>query len=102
MQFCPKCGSILIQKRKNYGCPNCNYTTKDKIKIESKEKFGEKQKVNVIKDKDVDVLPTVEAECSKCGHKEAHFWTSQTRSGDEAETKFFRCKKCRHTWREYK
>ena len=102
MQFCPRCGSVLIQKKKNFGCPHCNYTTKEKLKIEVKEKLGEKQKISVIKDKDVDVLPTVEAECAKCGNKEAHFWTSQTRSGDEAETKFFRCKKCRHTWREYR
>ena len=38
----------------------------------------------------------------KCDHKEAWFWTSQTRAGDEAETKFFKCTKCRHTWREYR
>ena len=91
MQFCPKCGAILVQKRKNYGCPRCNYTTKEKVKIQIREKIGEKQKVAVIKDKDVDVLPKVEAECSKCGNKYAYFWTSQTRSGDEAETKFYRC-----------
>lgn len=66
------------------------------------EKIAEKQQVAVIKDKDVDVLPTVAAECKKCGHKEAHFWTSQTRGSDETETRFFRCKKCRTTWREYK
>jgi len=102
MQFCPRCGSILVQKRKNFGCPRCSYTTKDKIKIEHRENIGEKQKVSVVKDKDLDVLPTVEEECPKCGNKEAHFWTSQTRAGDEAETKFFRCKKCKHTWREYK
>jgi len=101
MQFCPRCGSILVQKRKNFGCPRCNYTTKEKVKIESKEKLEEKKQVIVISDKDVDVLPSVEAACKKCGNNQAHFWTSQTRSGDEAETKFFRCKKCRHTWREY-
>jgi len=102
MEFCPRCGSILVQKTKNYGCPRCSYTTKDKVKLEVTEKLGEKQKIAVIKDTDIDVLPTVEQTCKKCGHKYAHFWTSQTRSGDEAETKFFRCKKCRHTWREYK
>ena len=102
MQFCPKCGSILVQKRKNFGCPNCSYTTKEKIKISIREKLGEKQKIAVIKDQDVDVLPTVKTDCPKCKHDKAHFWTSQTRSGDEAETKFYRCKKCRHTWREYK
>ena len=102
MQFCPKCGAILIKKRKNYGCPRCNYASKDNIKIEAKEKIGKKHEVGVVKEKDIDVMPVVEETCPKCGNKEAYFWTTQTRSGDEAETRFFRCKKCNHTWREYK
>ena len=101
MQFCPKCGSILIQRRKNFGCPRCSFTTKEKLNLKIGEKFGEKKKVDVLKESDVDVLPTVEQSCSKCGHKFAHFWTMQTRSADESETRFFRCKKCKHTWREY-
>ena len=102
MQFCPRCGSILIQKRKNYGCPRCPYTTKEKPKLSATEKIGEKQKIAVVKEDELDTLPIVEEECPKCRAKQAYFWTSQTRSGDEAETKFFRCKKCSHTWREYK
>ena len=102
MLFCPKCGSVLVKKRKNFGCPRCGYTTQEKIKIEHTEKFGEKQRIEVIKDKDIDILPVIEEECPKCKNKKAYFWTSQTRSGDEAETKFFRCTKCGHTWREYK
>ncbi len=102
MQFCPKCGSILIQKRKNFGCARCNYATKDKVKLVAKEVMKDKEEISVVKEKDMDVLPTVDAECKKCKHLYAHFWTSQTRSGDEAETKFFRCKKCSNTWREYK
>lgn len=102
MQFCPKCGSILVKKRVNFGCPRCNYTTSDKIDLKTSEKVDEHQEISVVKDKDVDVLPTVDEECPKCGHGFAHFWTSQTRSGDEAETKFFRCKKCKATWREYR
>jgi transcription factor S len=101
MEFCPKCGSVLVEKRKNYGCANCNYTTKGKIKIESNEKMKGRQEVGVIKDKDTDIFPVINAVCPKCGNKEAYFWTAQTRAGDEAETKFFRCTKCRHTWREY-
>jgi DNA-directed RNA polymerase subunit M len=84
------------------GCPRCSYTSKEKQKLEIKETMGEKQKIAVIKEKDVDTLPTVDEECPKCKNKAAYFWTSQTRSGDESETKFFRCKKCDHTWREYR
>jgi DNA-directed RNA polymerase subunit M len=102
MQFCPRCGGVLIQKTKNFGCSRCSYSTKEKVNLKTKEKVEEKQEISVIKEKEVDTLPTVEATCKKCKHTEAHFWTSQTRSSDEAETKFYRCKKCQHTWREYK
>jgi transcription factor S len=102
MEFCPKCGSVLEEKRKNFGCVRCGYTSKNKIKIESKEKIKEPQEIAVVKEKDTDVFPIVSANCPKCNHHEAYFWTSQTRSGDEAETRFFRCVKCKYTWREYK
>ncbi len=102
MEFCPKCGAILVQKRKNYGCPRCNYSSKDNIKIKSSESLGAKESVGVVKDKDADMLPEVEQKCPKCGHDKAGFWTSQTRAGDESETKFFKCKKCNNTWRDYK
>jgi transcription factor S len=101
MEFCPKCGSVLVEKRKKYGCANCSYTAKGKIKIESNEKMKKRQEVGVIKDKDTDIFPVINSVCPKCGNKEAYFWTAQTRAGDEAETKFFRCTKCKHTWREY-
>lgn len=101
MEFCPKCGSVLIEKRKNFGCVKCNYVAKGKIKIESTEQMKEIKATGVVREKDGNTMPTVAAICPKCGNKEAYFWTSQTRSADEAETRFFRCTKCRHTWREY-
>ena len=102
MEFCPKCGCVLIEKRKNFGCARCGYMAKGKVKIESSENMKEKKEVTVIKEKEINVMPVVFAVCPKCGHKEAYFWTSQTRSADEAETKFFKCTKCNHTWREYR
>ena len=102
MEFCPKCGAILIQKTKNFGCARCSYSTKERPNLKIKEKVEDKQEIAVMKEKEVDTLPTVEALCKKCKHTVAHFWTSQTRSSDEAETKFYRCVKCKHTWREYK
>jgi len=101
MEFCPKCGAVLIQKRKNYGCARCEYSTKDKFKIKTSEKIEEKSKVVVIK-KEMNTLPVVIERCKKCGNDKAYFWTIQTRAGDEAETKFFKCTKCDHTWREYR
>lgn len=102
MEFCPKCGSVLVEKRKNYGCLKCSYVAKGKVKIESTENIKELKKVAVIKEKDANIMPTVAETCQKCGNKEAYFWTSQTRSADESETKFFKCTKCKHTWRVYR
>ena len=102
MEFCPKCGSVLIPKNNRDACPRCRYSSKSKTKLKISEKIGEKNKINLVSEKDSEVYPTVEEECKKCGHKKVYFWTMQTRSTDEAETKFFKCVKCKFTWREYK
>jgi transcription factor S len=102
MEFCPKCGSVLVEKRKNFGCARCNYTAKGKVKIEASEKIKETGSIGVVKEKDIDVMPVTAATCPKCKNKEAYFWSSQTRAADESETRFFRCKKCAFTWREYR
>ncbi len=48
-----------------------------------------------------DTFPKMKADCPKCKNNEVWWWTEQTRAADEPETSFFRCTKCRHTWREY-
>jgi len=103
MQFCPKCGAILIQKRKNYGCPRCNYSSGEKIKISSSEKIKGKNEISILSEKESELsLPIVSEDCKKCSNNKSYFWTVQTRAGDEAETKFFKCTKCKTTWREYR
>jgi transcription factor S len=101
MEFCPKCGCVLTKKDKGAKCARCNYRTKEKLKISSSEKKEETKRIGVVKDKDTDVFPKVNAVCAKCGNREAYFWSAQTRSADEAETRFFKCTKCNNTWREY-
>lgn len=101
MQFCPKCGLILVQKRKRFVCPKCSYVAKDKVKLKTSEKMEEKQEIGVLKEKDSIVWPIVSLTCPKCGNTTAYFWSTQTRAADEAETRFFRCTKCKYTWREY-
>jgi transcription factor S len=103
MEFCPKCGSILIQKTKNAGCPRCDYSAKGKLKINSSEAITEKKTAApVIKGKEIDVNPIVNEECTKCANPKSYFWTVQTRASDESETKFFKCTKCGHTRRDYR
>ena len=101
MEFCPKCGAVLVQKRKNGGCIRCNYSAKGKVKLATSEKIEEKKEVAVIK-KETQTFPIITEKCKECGNDKAYFWAVQTRSGDEAETKFFKCTKCEHTWREYR
>ena len=105
MEFCPKCGAMLVQKKKNMGCPRCGYSGKSikgKSKITTSEKMREHEKIGIVSDKGEEPLPVVAFDCRKCGNERAYFWTVQTRSGDEAETKFFKCTKCNNTTREYR
>lgn len=103
MKFCPKCGSILLPKKQAgkylYNC-SCGYNAPVDEADTIKETVEEKKEIEVV-DEEVQTNPLVEAECDKCGHDKAYFWLEQTRSGDEAETKFYKCEKCKHIWREY-
>lgn len=102
MEFCPKCGAVLVKKKKNAGCPRCNYSSKEKIKLTTSEKPAKKTEIAIIHPKDTQTLPIVAEKCRECENEKAYFWTIQTRAGDEAETKFFKCTKCEHTWRQYR
>jgi DNA-directed RNA polymerase subunit M len=101
MMFCPKCGSIMIPRKGQFVCPRCSY----KIKGTGKkigEKVAEETKIEIISSEEAEHLPLdKEIICPKCRHKGAYHWEIQTRASDEPATRFFRCAKCRHTWREY-
>ena len=45
--------------------------------------------------------PITNEKCPKCGHGKAYYAMVQTRAADEPETKFFKCEKCKHRWRDY-
>ncbi len=103
--FCPKCGSILIPKKesnKRIMACSCGYKTTKIVTTTLKETMNEKEnKVEVVDKGKLQTLPKTRAKCPKCGNEEAYFWLVQTRAGDEPETKFLRCSKCSHTWRDY-
>jgi DNA-directed RNA polymerase subunit M len=52
-------------------------------------------------DEEIQTLPTTRVECPKCKNNLAEWWLLQTRKADESETRFYRCTKCKFTWREY-
>ena len=99
MEFCPKCGSILIKKKKNFGCSRCNYMTKGKIDMKIKEKINENTPVAVVNEKEAEIYPITDYKCEKCKNKKAYFWIRQMRSGDEPESKFYKCTKCKNVVR---
>ncbi|MBT7903244.1 transcription factor S [Candidatus Woesearchaeota archaeon] len=104
MLFCPKCGALLMPKkdgnRKIMAC-SCGYKSEHEMKprLSEKQKHDD-QEIEVV-DSEIEILPLTKADCDKCGCEDAYFWLVQTRSSDEPETKFLKCKNCKHTWRDY-
>ena len=113
VRFCPSCGSILYPMRSGgrivgFECRNCGY------KVDSEESAGYKFSVRIKHSPREKIIVVKEGEeaagmqllkgsvsCPKCGHDEVYFWMMQTRSADEPMTRFYRCARCKHTWREY-
>ncbi len=103
MEFCPKCGSIIMAtERGSFACAKCGYRPKGKVKIEASEKMQKTSPISVIKEKESEVNPIVDMKCPNCKNEKCYFWTLQTRASDESETKFYKCTKCEHTWRKYR
>ncbi len=102
MEFCPKCGAVLIVKVKNSVCPRCKYSKKGAVKLSTTEKVDERKEIAVVKKNLGATAPVVNEVCIKCGHGKAYFWMVQTRSSDESPTKFFKCVKCENTVRDYR
>jgi len=102
--FCPKCGSVLLPKKegnKKVIVCSCGYKSDNIELTKITETVTKKEKEVEVIEKEIEILPKTDAKCDKCGHKTAFFWTLQTRSGDEPETKFLKCEKCGNTWRDY-
>ena len=83
-------------------CAKCGVTTASTGPTSvSKAVTKETVIVDSVKDK-VDMLPTADYICEKCGNAKAFYFMRQTRSADEATTRFLECTKCGYKWREYR
>ena len=104
MMFCKKCSSIMMPQKaagKTVMKCSCGYKSSEVEHTEIKEvKKVVGNKENWVLENHDD-QPTVDAHCKKCSHSKAIFWEKQTRAADESPTRFFKCAKCGHTWREY-
>ncbi len=102
--FCPKCGALLVPKKvsgkKVMGC-SCGYSSKEKSETKITDDVSSSEPMVEVVEKDFEAMPLVDMECPKCKHKKSYFWEVQTRASDEPATKFYKCEKCKHIWRDY-
>jgi len=108
MEFCEKCGGLMIPKKSgSHVVLICRQCGKRKISKEKKFKMSvfsenKKSKIIVLDEKSkIDVLPKTSTPCPKCDNREAYWWMQQMRAADEPPTRFFKCTKCGNVWREY-
>jgi len=100
MEFCPECKSMMRPSEGALVCRKCGYKKeRDKPSIILKDSMKEKEEV--ILEAESTGMPTIRMKCPDCGNDTAYWWLRQLRSADEAEVRFFRCTKCKKTWREY-
>ena len=112
MEFCDVCGAMMqprkVGNKKQWVCPVCGAVkdaeagSEESLSFEIKHNDPEKGKMLILKDeKAIRTRPAKLMYCPKC-KKEVmvEYWELQTRSADEAPTRFFKCENG-HTWREY-
>ena len=105
MEFCPECGTLLVPEnvdgKKVLVCRTCGTSRdigKSRDKYVMSENMPDNDNVVVVKSEVIPYSKT-KADCKKCGNSEAYYYAVQTRSGDESETVFLTCTKCKHVWK---
>lgn len=87
----------MLPKEGKMKC-SCGYS-QEEARISDKKRS--KEKVIVVEEKRAETLPITGYDCRSCKNIKAYFWTLQTRSADEPETRFYKCTKCGTVHREY-
>ena len=101
--FCPSCKALLRPSENLLKCPKCSFTKEiEKKNQPPAPRTIEEDLQDVPVFSDLDTMPVDEhMRCPKCNNQGAYWHLRQTRAADEATTRFYRCTKCKHTWREY-
>ena len=105
MEFCPKCEVRLKNNDGLLSCPKCKYVKEKTDKLTKEKSEVANSEFLVMDESDLNqakgLESTIKIDCEKCHNQEGVCWSLQTRSADEPETKFYRCSKCKYTWRDY-
>ena len=91
----PDEGKMLCRR-----CGKKSYKAQLVVETEIKQEVEEIPVIDIEKQKKK--ISTIKEPCPRCGVKKAIWWMQQTRGVDEPATRFFKCIKCGHAWREYK
>ena len=105
MWFCPCCGNLIHIEISHAGgtthfrCLTSPFHKPITEKVSKKMKLTPKKVDDVLGGEDAmkNVDKTKET-CPECAHEWAFFRMQQTRSADEAATRFYTCEKCSHIW----
>jgi len=91
--------------KKGWYCKKCDkfFSDEKAKKTTISEKIEQKdEEIKVFGEDDSYIqYPITDVKCGKCGNKKAYWVLQQTRGGDEPQTKFLCCTKCKNKWREY-
>jgi len=104
LKFCPKCEVKLKKSVSGLQCSKCGYAEGQEVKETKKITNEEEPDFSLLAfegNEGEESYSTIKMDCAKCGHDEAVWWMFQTRSADEPTTRFYRCSKCKYTWRDY-
>jgi len=104
MEFCKKCGGMVVPKKVDKKivsyCRSCGEKSRAEAELKLSEKVEKKEKIVTLSEVKEE-LPITDNQCGNCGNMKAYWWMQQTRAIDEPPTRFFRCTKCSYSWREY-
>ena len=107
MEFCPKCETRLVRKKGELSliCPKCGESIEKTDQIKKEKPNDSDSNILIMDESDMNeantLKSTIKIDCEKCHGKEGVWWSFQTRSADEPETRFYKCIKCNYTWRDY-
>lgn len=107
MQFCEKCGTMMVSRDSTMVCRNedCGHVAeRDEGRAAafvSTESQTDSELIETEEGASFEAKPTASVTCDRCENDRAWYTIKQTASADEPPTRFFKCTACGYRWRDY-